>query len=231
MKAFCVILAGGVGARMGSQIPKQFLKLKGDPIIVWTIRRVLECSDFTNVVVAVHPEWETQLREMLIAGAIPADRIIITKGGAERHDSILNALKAIHQHYDVGNDDVAVICDAVRPFVSVNTLKASIVTAAEYGACVAAVPAVDTMLEVKDGVVVSVPPRKNLFHGQAPDSARILLLERTIESLSEYERKTITGTAQILVLRGFPVKAIPGDPQNFKITTPADFENAERILG
>ena len=57
MKAFCSILAGGVGKRMGGELPKQFIPLKGVPIIIRTIRRILVCEEFTAVVVAVHPEW------------------------------------------------------------------------------------------------------------------------------------------------------------------------------
>ena len=94
----------------------------------------------------------------------------------------------------------------------------------------AVLPAVDTMLEVSDGMVVAVPSRARIFHGQAPDSARILLLERAINDLSAEERRVITGTAQILVAKGIPVRTISGDRYNMKITTPADIEIAESFL-
>ena len=230
MKAYCVILAGGVGSRMGAEIPKQFLLIRGEPIIVHTMRQIMKCCGFEKIVVAIHPDWESRFRQMMIDGRIDVNRVLVTFGGKERHDSISNALKAIHAYAEVGEIDVAVICDAVRPFVSVEVLEDSIRTAAKDGACVATLPAVDTMLEVENGIVRSVPPRARLFHGQAPDSARILLLEHAIDSLTEEERKTITGTAQILVTKGIPVKSIHGDPHNFKITTPSDIEIAERYL-
>ncbi len=230
MKAFCSILAGGVGKRMGGELPKQFIPLKGVPIIIRTIRRVLACEEFTAVVVAIHPEWETYFFEMLSKYAIDLSRVVICYGGAERHDSILNTLAAAKAKFDVGEEDIVVVHDAVRPFVSAAVLKESTSAASLYGACVATLPAVDTMLVVKDGIVVDVPDRSKLYNGQAPDSARLLLLERAILSLTAEERKVITGTAQICVVKGIPVKAIPGNPNNIKITTPHDLEVGERIL-
>lgn len=215
---------------MGGNIPKQFLSIAGAPIITWTIRRVLECARFEKVVVAVHPDWEDGFRRMMADAEIDDEKLLLTHGGKERHDSIANALTAIHAYKDVGEEDVVVIHDAVRPFVTVDILERSISAASEYGACVATIPAIDTMLKVEEGVVVSVPQRASLYHGQAPDSARILLLERALASLTQDERRTITGTAQILVVKGIPVKAIAGDTRNMKITTPSDMELAEKYL-
>lgn len=230
MRAYCVILAGGLGSRMGGDVPKQFMSLGGVPIILRTIRRVLECAQFDKIIVAIHPSWRDVLSRMLNGDGIDKSRILVTSGGGERIDSILNSLKAIHEQTFVSEEDIAVIHDAVRPFVSVDVLEKSIKAACESGACVAVLPAVDTMLEVSDGMVVAVPSRARIFHGQAPDSARILLLERAINDLSAEERRVITGTAQILVAKGIPVRTISGDRYNMKITTPADIEIAESFL-
>lgn len=230
MKAYCVILAGGSGKRMGGNIPKQFLSIAGAPIITWTIRRVLECPRFEKVVVAIHPGWEAEFRRMMEDAEIDDKKLLLTHGGKERLDSIANAIATIHAYNDVGEEDVVVIHDAVRPFVTVDILERSIRAASEYGACVATIPAIDTMLKVDDGVVVTVPQRASLYHGQAPDSARILLLESALASLTQDERRTITGTAQILVVKGIPVKAIAGDTRNIKITTPSDMDLAVKYL-
>lgn len=215
---------------MGGDLPKQFIELKGVPIIIRTLRRVLQYQNFSAIVVAIHPEWEQFFRKMLEKNQIDMSRLIITHGGSERLASILNTLKAAKEFTRIGEEDVVVVHEAVRPFVSLKVLNDSVKAAAEYGACVATLPAVDTMLVVKDGIVSEVPPRSELFHGQAPDSSRLLLLERAIHALTSEERKMITGTAQICVVKGIPVKAIPGDPNNIKITTPHDLEVAERIL-
>lgn len=230
MRTFCSILAGGIGKRMGGDTPKQFLPLAGTPIIIRTLQRVVQFGKFDAIVVAIHPDWEAELCSLMKSNSLDASRIILCPGGKERHDSIMNTLIAIKRNYEVSESDVVVVHDAVRPFVSDAVLEASIEGAAQYGASVATLPAVDTMLKVQDGLVVNVPPRAELFNGQAPDSARLLLLERAINSLTEDERKIITGTAQICVVKGIPVKAVPGDPNNIKITTPHDLEVAARIL-
>jgi len=230
VKAYCVILAGGTGSRMGADVPKQFIALSGVPIIIRTIRRVMECKRFEKIVVAIHPDWDVRFHEMLVQGGISPTDVLVAIGGEKRHDSIANALRAIHEYAYVSEEDVVVIHDAVRPFVGVSVLNESVNAAFKYGACVATLPAVDTMLEVEDGIVKQVPPRTRLFHGQAPDSARILLFEKALASLTAEERNTITGTAQILVVKGVPVKAIAGNPENVKITTPPDMEFAARYL-
>ena len=97
MRAYCVILAGGRGSRMGGDVPKQFMSLGGVPIILRTIRRVLECAQFDKIIVAIHPSWRDVLARMLNGDGIDKSRILVTSGGGERIDSILNSLKAIHE--------------------------------------------------------------------------------------------------------------------------------------
>ena len=99
-----------------------------------------------------------------------------------------------------------------------------------HGACVCALPAIDTMLYVENNIITSVPLRKNIFHGQAPDSFQVSILNEALNSLTEDEKKIITGTAQICVLKHIPVYTIPGDIKNIKITTPDDIKIAENIL-
>lgn len=228
--AYGVILAGGVGKRMGQEIPKQFIQLRDVPIIIRTIRCFLSCHSFRSVVIAIHPEWNDFFLEILANHEIDTKRILVVPGGEERYDSILNALRAIRQNFPVDESDVVVIHDAVRPFVSLNLLENSIAASMKYGACVATVPATDTMLVVKEGMVVDVPRRSELYNGQAPDSVRLMDLERAIDSLTNEEKKMITGTAQICVLKGIPVRAIPGEYSNIKITTPHDLEVGGQIL-
>ena len=127
-------------------------------------------------------------------------------------------------------DDIVVICDAVRPFVSKEILQNSIKMSRSHGACVCALPAIDTMLYVENNIITSVPLRKNIFHGQAPDSFQVSILNEALNSLTEDEKKIITGTAQICVLKHIPVYTIPGDIKNIKITTPDDIKIAENIL-
>ena len=229
MKNFAVILAGGIGQRMGESLPKQFIKLSGCPIIILTIRRILSVEEFDKIIIVIHPDWKQYLQNQIEEYQISTEKIIITSGGKERLDSIKNSLKEI-MLISNSPDDIVVICDAVRPFVSKEILQNSIKMSRSHGACVCALPAVDTMLYVENNIITSVPLRKNIFHGQAPDSFQVSILNEALNSLTEGEKKIITGTAQICVLKHIPVYTIPGDIKNIKITSPDDIKIAENIL-
>ena len=229
MKNFAVILAGGIGQRMGESLPKQFIKLSGCPIIILTIRRILSVEEFDKIIIVIHPDWKQYLQNQIEEYQISTEKIIITSGGKERLDSIKNSLKQI-MLISNSPDDIVVICDAVRPFVSKEILQNSIKMSRSHGACVCALPAVDTMLYVENNIITSVPLRKNIFHGQAPDSFQVSILNEALNSLTEGEKKIITGTAQICVLKHIPVYTIPGDIKNIKITSPDDIKIAENIL-
>ena len=229
MKNFAVILAGGIGQRMGESLPKQFIKLSGCPIIILTIRRILSVLEFDKIIIVIHPDWKQYLQNQIEEYRISTEKIIITSGGKERLDSIKNSLKEI-MLISNSPDDIVVICDAVRPFVSKEILQNSIKMSRSHGACVCALPAIDTMLYVENNIITSVPLRKNIFHGQAPDSFQVSILNEALNSLTEDEKKIITGTAQICVLKHIPVYTIPGDIKNIKITTPDDIKIAENIL-
>lgn len=225
-----VVLAGGTGKRMkNGPMPKQFIELGGVPTVILTIKRMLLVERFDVLIIAIHASWVDYLNDLL-ERYIDDERIVVIPGGEERLDSITNAVNEAAKN-GIGADDVIVLHDGVRPFVPVKVLEDSIDGALEHDAVVAAVPAVDTMLWIEEGTVVSdMPDRSKLFHGQAPDSFRLSVLKRSLESLTDEDRKIITGTAQICMLKGIEIHTIPGDRNNIKLTTPEDLITAEGLL-
>jgi 2-C-methyl-D-erythritol 4-phosphate cytidylyltransferase len=232
MRSFGVLLAGGLGSRMKrAKLPKQFLELEGVPVIVLTLRRMAEVEEFDAIVIAIHPDWKEYLEELLGSSDIDRGRIVITEGGSERIDTIRNAMSCVEGHFDVGDGDVIVFHDAVRPFISPDVLRASIRAAAEHGGAVASYPAADTMYLSEDGKLVSsMPDRRKLYHGQAPDSFLFTRFKRALESLSAEERRAVTGTAQIGMLKGIPICLVPSDSSNMKITSDSDIAIATSIM-
>ena len=227
---YAAILAGGVGKRMASSVPKQFIALHGEAIIVRTIRRILTSGLFDVLVIAIHQDWRSHLESLIEQSGMNRSPIHITSGGRERLDSIQNTLVYIESSFAVQEDDDIVIFDAVRPFVPVSMMQASLNALQQHTAVVAALPVVDTMLWIEDGdVVTDMPARSHLFHGQAPDSFKLPVLSNALRNLSEDERKRITGTAQICMLKGIPIHTVPGDPRNIKITTPFDIQLGELL--
>lgn len=228
---FGAILAGGTGSRMDKHnIPKQFIDLCGKPIIVRTIEKMLEADEFDYLYVAVHPEYKKYLEKILDKFDLKSKKVTLINGGKERIDSVLNIVNSIYE-FNRNNDDIVVIHDAVRPFVAKRILKESVDAASKYGACVAVVPAIDTMYTLdSDNVISGFPERKILFNGQSPDSFKLGVLRNSINSLTDEEKEKITGTVQICASKGIKVKTIKGEYQNIKITTEYDLKLAEAII-
>lgn len=220
---YAAILAGGTGSRVKSvNIPKQFTEIGGSPVISYTINSVLKTGIFDMVYVAAHKDW-IGFVNALVAERFPNTDIHIISGGTERMDTINNVMVAIGADYGINDEDIVVIHDAARPFVTKRILVDSVTAAFKYGAVVTALSASDTMLFSEAGEEVDeIPRRETIYHGQAPDSFKLKLFHDMLDSLTEEQRKTITGTSQICTLNGHKLHMIEGDALNFKITTDFD---------
>ena len=131
----------------------------------------------------------------------------------------------------IDDDDVIVIHDAVRPFVTKKILKDSIDAARKYGAVVTALPAIDTMLNSIDGSIVNnIPNRNLLYRGQAPDSFKVKTFIDLENNLTVKQKKEITGTSQLCSMNDYTLHMIEGDEINFKITTDFDLKLAEYVV-
>lgn len=226
------ILAGGSGTRIkSSKIPKQFIEIEGKPIILYTINNMLAVDRFDFIYVAVHKDYYEYMKELVEKEIEQKEKVIIIYGGKERMDSIHNVTDAVIEANGLQEEDIIVIHDSVRPFVTKQILNDSIDSAARYGAVVAALPASDTILHSTDGEVVSeIPDRSMVFHGQAPDSFNLKRLIMMQENLTEEQKKIITGTSQVCTFNGQPIHMIPGDAINFKITTDSDLLITKNII-
>lgn len=226
---FCGILAGGTGIRMGGDIPKQFIDLCKKPIIIHTLQNILSMHCFDYVITAIHPDWGDYLTSLLGRFDI-RDDIIMVSGGKERIDSIENIVgKAME--IDSAKDNIIVLHDAVRPFVTEKIIKDGISNAAKYNACVAGVKAIDTVYEIDDNSCISgFPQRKYIIYGQTPDSFNLNILNSALKSLSTEERKQITGTVQICAKQGIKIKVTEGSYNNIKITEKKDLYLAQSII-
>ena len=228
-----VILASGSGTRMKNiDIPKQYYEIDNKPIILYTLDSMLSSNLFDKIYIAIQKEYEELLNNYLNK-YISSDNMNIIKivyGGKERIDTIHNVIDSISLN-NISDDDIVVIHDAVRPFVTKKILEDSINGARKYGAVVAGIPAEDTMLISGDGVNVDeIPNRKLLYKGQAPDSFRLNTLIELESKLTDDIKKRITGTSQICIFNGYPIRMIMGDAINFKITTDGDLDMARGIV-
>lgn len=218
------MLAGGSGTRVkSSEIPKQFIEICGVPVIIHTLRNMLKAERFDYIYIAAREDYIGYLTDQVNINTDNPQKVKIIPGGKERMDSIRCVTSAIEKDNGIGEDDVIVIHDAVRPFVTLKILNDSIDAAAKYGACVCGLPCADTILHSVSGDVVDdIPARSELFCGQAPDSFRLKAFVEMENNLTEEQRKTITGTSQICTMNNQPIHIIEGDAINFKLTTDSD---------
>jgi 2-C-methyl-D-erythritol 4-phosphate cytidylyltransferase len=235
MKVFVIIPAAGLGTRMGvahaGQTPlrsKQFLELHGVPILIHTLRKFAAAPKVDSIWIAMRKAEMESFAPLLEAAAV-GKPVHLVEGGEHRQESVGNVLDALPAH----PDDLVLIHDAVRPFVSQETIAGVIEQAGRYGAAIAGVPAIDTIKRVErraEGAVVEATiPREQIVQAQTPQGFRYGLLS-PIFNEARIEGFQGTDEASLLERAGQPVHVVMGSARNFKITTPADLELAEFFL-
>ena len=227
-----VILAGGIGSRMGGDKPKQYLNIKGKPIIVYTIEKFFSVPDFEKIIVLCPKQWVEHTKNIIEKHIAPAgDRVQVIQGGETRNETIMNAIKFIENEGNLNDDTVIVTHDSVRPFVTHRIIKENIEAALEFGACDTVFPSSDTIVESVDGEVISnIPDRSKMYQGQTPQSFKALKLKNMYNSLTDEEKKILTDAAKIFVMKGEKVALVEGATFNLKITYPYDLRVAKSLL-
>ena len=228
---FAVILAGGTGSRMGSaDMPKQFLEIKGKPILNHTVEKFLPNPAFEKIIVLSPRAWLGHTKEIIRKYTGMSDRIAVIEGGKTRNETIMNAIAYIDEHYTLDDETVIVTHDSVRPFVTHRIIEENIKTALSCGACDTVIPATDTIVEGKNNKITAIPDRRLMYQGQTPQSFKAKLLRDTYMSLSDEEKEILTDAAKILVMKGMDVKLVQGETFNIKITYPYDLRIARSLL-
>lgn len=227
-----VILAGGIGSRMGGDKPKQYLTVKGKPIIIYTIEKFLVVPEFEKVIVLCPKQWVEHTKNLIEKHIAPAkDRVAVIEGGSTRNETIMNAVKLIENDGNLNDDTIIVTHDSVRPFVTHRIIEENIKAAEEFGACDTVVPATDTIVEAIDNATISnIPDRSKMYQGQTPQSFKALKLKNMYESLTDEEKDILTDAAKIFVIKGEKVALVQGETFNMKITYPYDLRVAKSLL-
>lgn len=209
---------------MGGPTPKQFLRISGIPVIAWSMMTFQRMSEISGILIAGpkgnFPEIKKIAEEFQITKLLA-----VAAGGETRQMSSYNALCA-HEFHD---DDIVLIHDAARPFVS-EALAIRCLNAAEQSAAACAyVPVKDTIAEVENNFVRRTLDREILRSAQTPQAFRYSLIRQAHEHAKKLGIKNATDDVTLVLLLGKPVCAVEGDHRNIKITTPEDLPMAEHI--
>ena len=229
---FGVVLAGGIGSRMGNvDKPKQYLLVGEKPIIIHTLERFYVQNEFEKIIVLCPEEWVSHTKNLIKKYMKGTERIVVLQGGDTRNETIMNSLRYIEKEYGLDDDTIVVTHDSVRPFVTQRIIEENIKYAKEYGACDTAVAATDTIVYSQDNVLISdIPDRSKMYQGQTPQTINALKLKNLYESLTEEEKATLTDAAKIFVMKGEKVHIVDGEVFNIKITYPYDLRVAEALI-
>jgi 2-C-methyl-D-erythritol 4-phosphate cytidylyltransferase len=223
MKHIAVIVGGGIGKRFKGEIPKQFLPLDKRPIIVHTVEAFQRSSSIDAIVVVVPGGWEQRCAEDLKPYGLTKVQGIIA-GGGTRQLSCYQALCFLKPDPPA----IVVIHDAVRPLVSPELIATAV--QAGRGGMTFGLRAVETIVESRDGKIIKVLPRKELYQIQTPQAFPFQILWDAHCHALEAGITDASDDAGLVLSAGKRVKILQGDPRNIKITGPVDLALAQHFL-
>lgn len=231
-KLFGIVLAGGMGNRMGnSEKPKQYMELGSKPIIIHTIEKFYIHPEIEKIIVLCPKAWVKHTENIIKKYIQNTSDIHVIEGGETRNDTIMNAITFIDERYGLFEETIIVTHDSVRPFVSHRIISENIKYAKLYGACDTVIPASDTIVRSDNGdYITDIPERRYMYQGQTPQTFKASILKNMFSSLSDEEKGILTDAAKILVLKGQKVYLVQGEVSNMKITYPFDVRVAQTLL-
>ncbi len=212
-----ILVAAGMGSRMGASVNKLLLEHDGRSLISYTLSHVLESRRLEELILVVKDEERTFFEEIL-AKLSPKIPVKLAPGGKTRLESVKHGLDFLHE-----DSKKVLVHDGARPFVDGGTIDRAFDTlTAETPAVVVAIPCVDTIKEVEGSQISRTLDRSRLYRAQTPQGALTPLLKRAMASLTSEEG--ITDDASVLERAGVPVKVLAGKEDFFKVTTPGDWK-------
>lgn len=216
-----IIVAGGIGTRMKSDRPKQFLDLNGKPIIVRTILAFLEYNPDMNIVISVHRNYRSYLEGVLEKAGLVRPNIRITFGGETRFESVRNGLKAIDS-----STGIVGIHDAARPLVSLQTIRVAFETAGLKGNAVPCVAMNESLRKISNNINVSV----NRNEYKVVQTPQCFSLPKIRHAFEQPYNAVFTDDASVFEAAGHSIVLVEGNEENMKITSPHDLMIAQALV-
>ncbi|HXU20118.1 MAG TPA: 2-C-methyl-D-erythritol 4-phosphate cytidylyltransferase [Verrucomicrobiae bacterium] len=225
-----IIPAAGLGTRMGADQPKQFIEIDGVPLVIFTLRRLAACSAITDFILSTRAEEIVSLQDKVAKASLGRPARVI-HGGDTRQQSVANAIAQVDPA-----TEIVLVHDAVRPFITAEQTARVIAEARLRGAAILAIPAIDTVKEVKRAslpedvaLITATIPRERIVMAQTPQAFSFPLLR---DAFRKAQEDGVTGSDEaVLVERlGHEVFAVLGSERNLKITRPSDLELAHFYL-
>ena len=218
MKTTFIITAGGIGSRMGSEVPKQFLEINGLPILIHTLKNIYEFNPEAQLIVTLPKNYFDFWKELLVKNGFQINHELV-EGGRERYHSIQNAL-------EIATGDFIAIHDGVRPFVSHSTMERLFENLSDYEAVIPVVSMKESIRKITT-VGSEHVDRKEFKTVQTP---QCFTRDVIIKAYQQKFNTSFTDDASIVEATGKKIKLIEGNEENIKITSPLDLLVAKSIM-
>lgn len=218
---YVIIVAGGTGTRMKSDVPKQFIKINGVPIIVKTIQRFLNYNPAIHIIISIHKNYKAHLETIIKAFDLLDIDIQITIGGETRFDSVKNGLNLI-----LDEGAIIGIHDAARPFVSIKTIQVCFETATIKGNAVPCISVTDSLRKISNNINSAV--NRNEF--KIIQTPQCFLASKIKNAFKQQYLSNFTDDATVLESTGEKINLVEGNEENIKITSPQDLIIAKAFL-
>lgn len=232
-----ILLAGGVGSRLGSESPKQFLSLGGETLLHRSVRRFRDWGFLKSIILVSHPDTIVDAEKNLSSILTDQDRIV--EGGLTRHDSTLKGMDAL-QEMGVGEGDYVFLHDVARPFFLYSELDDLLGSARVHGSSTLAVPCFDTLVRDQGGsqTIQESMPRQGIWQVKTPQiaswqvlsSMRKMDLDQIKDSGEKNASTYPTDLSTWCLIHGKPTGLVATSDWNMKVTRPGDPEIAELYL-
>ena len=214
---YAIILAGGRGIRLNAAAPKQFLPLGGRPVILWSLETFNAIKEIDHILVVVPADCMSLTEQLLASRSI--DKILkIIPGGITRQESSYRALESC----DFDEDDILLIHDAARPFISAETIRKCLAETARTGATGVYIPSRDTVALIENGAIGTIPAREKTYCAQTPQGFRYSVIRKAHDLALRGDRPA-TDDIGMAINAGIRVTFVEGEDANFKITTDLDY--------
>lgn len=226
MRTVGVVLAGGVGARLGLSVPKQMVKIAGRTILEHTVAAMDASPDIDELIVMITPGWSEQVATLLGDRYTKLSRIL--EGGATRNETTNKVIHAL------GEDDCKVVLhDAVRPLLDARIIADCVAALDRFGAVDVVIPSADTIVAVgPDDIITSIPDRSTLRRGQTPQAFHLSVLRTAYERAAADPYFSATDDCGVVLkyLPEVPIKTVLGAEHNLKVTHPVDLFIADKLF-
>jgi 2-C-methyl-D-erythritol 4-phosphate cytidylyltransferase len=227
MKKFAVIVAGGMGLRMGAAVPKQFLLLRERPVLWYTLEAFLSAYDDLRIVLVV-PAGHREEAAALVGRVSDQSRVVLADGGGSRFHSVRSGLEVIKGEAGDGSDSIIFVHDGVRCLVGTDLIRRCYEQAVQAGSAVPVVDCGDSVRLVHEEGQSKPIDRSRIKLVQTPQTFRGDIL---FGAYTADHQEAFTDEATVVEIAGHEVRLIEGEVTNIKITMPTDMAIAEVLLG